>query len=371
MKLENIIERIHTTEKGDKAVIEELKNDKKPVLVYGCSDYSKVISEYLRKQGIELDAFVVDEPYWTEDFYIEDKKVLCMDDVALEKYNVVIGFGDVEKSRFLINNAGLLKTKFYFLWEPITCYVWDLEYIKNSWKFYKEVFDGLADERSKRTLYELIAAKLNGCCSKPLLEVADGGKHYFNELTFCPDSKDEIFIDCGAYSGDTIEQYINFTNSKYKKIYAFEPGKEILDVLKKNMGSYKNIEIVNKGVWNEETFLTFEDSGETAHIDNETGKNTIEVTTIDTVVQADERITFIKMDIEGSELKALQGARQTIERDMPKLAICCYHKKEDIIELFAFMKNCENSEYRYHIYLRQHSNSAYETVLYAIPVKRN
>ena len=370
MKLENIIERIHTSPKDDKVVFEELKNDNKPVLIYGCSDYSKVIFEYLKKQGIKIDAFVVDKPYWEENFYIEDKKVLCMNDVALEKYNVVIGFGDVEKSRFLINNEGLLKTKFYFLWEPITCYVWNLDYVKNNWDIINVVFDGLADKRSKRTLFELIVAKLNGCCSKQLLEAADGGKH-FNELTFCPDSKDEILIDCGAYNGDTIEQYLDFTDSNYKKIYAFEPGKEIIEVLKKNVSSYKNIEIVNKGVWNENTFLIFEDSGETSHIDNKEGENTVEVTTIDTVVQSDERITFIKMDIEGSELEALQGAVETIKRDMPKLAICCYHKKDDIIELFTFVKNCENSEYRYNIYLRQHSNSAYETVLYAIPVKRN
>lgn len=76
------------------------------------------------------------------------------------------------------------------------------------------------------------------------------------------------------------------------------------------------------------------------------------------------------MDVEGSELESLKGAADTIRKNHPKLAICCYHKKEDIIVLYQYIKSFDNDETEYKFYLRHHSNSAYETVLYAIPIKK-
>ncbi|MFI3174418.1 MAG: FkbM family methyltransferase [Bacillota bacterium] len=73
------------------------------------------------------------------------------------------------------------------------------------------------------------------------------------------------------------------------------------------------------------------------------------------------------MDIEGAELVALQGGEQTIKKYKPKLAICIYHKPEDVIELFAYIKNLV-PEYKF--YIRHYSNTQTETVLYAIPPKK-
>lgn len=102
--------------KCDKKIsdIEEIKKSMKPVLIYGASSYSKNVYIYLRKNDIEIEAFVVDAPYWKEDFYIENVQVKCLENYNIEDYCIVVGFGDVLKSRFLINNESLLKSKFYF-----------------------------------------------------------------------------------------------------------------------------------------------------------------------------------------------------------------------------------------------------------------
>lgn len=76
-----------------------------------------------------------------------------------------------------------------------------------------------------------------------------------------------------------------------------------------------------------------------------------------------EGASYIKMDIEGAELKALEEARNTIVNYKPKLAICVYHKPEDIIEIPLYIHKIV-PEYRF--YLRHHSKTAEETVLYAI-----
>jgi FkbM family methyltransferase len=76
------------------------------------------------------------------------------------------------------------------------------------------------------------------------------------------------------------------------------------------------------------------------------------------------RVTFIKMDIEGAELAALKGARLIISGQKPKLAICVYHKFEDIWEIPEYIWSLAPE---YSLYLRHHSPLSTETVLYAAP----
>lgn len=368
MDWKGILERVNQSN-GDEKVFYELRKSSKHVLVYGCSNYSEIIYTYLKNNDIKIEAFVVDKPYWKHGLMIDNRPVKCIDDYDIEKYNIVVGFGDVNKSRFLMNSKSLLKTSFYFLWDPVMYYKWDTEYVENNWDALLNVYNGLADEQSKITLYELIISKINQCCTPQLLAIADGECHYFNRLTFCHNTKNEIFLDCGAYTGDTILQYNKFTAGKYKKIYAFEPNKEFIEDLRNNLKILDGVEIIEKGTWNRETVLKLKSDKEISHITDSDDGNCIKVTTIDKAVKEEDKITFIKMDIEGSELRSLQGAIKTIKRDMPKMAICCYHKKDDIIELFRFMK--ENCNIQYKIYLRHHSNSSCETILYGIPYSKN
>lgn len=69
------------------------------------------------------------------------------------------------------------------------------------------------------------------------------------------------------------------------------------------------------------------------------------------------------MDIEGSELAALRGAEKTIKKSKPKLAICVYHKPEDLITIPQFISSLV-PEYKF--FLRHHQYISWDTVLYAI-----
>ena len=82
---------------------------------------------------------------------------------------------------------------------------------------------------------------------------------------------------------------------------------------------------------------------------------------IDSVV-GDDNVTFIKMDVEGSELKALEGAKNTIIRKHPRLAICIYHKAMDVIEIPSYILSLV-PEYKF--YIRHYNSHMWETVLYA------
>ena len=94
-----------------------------------------------------------------------------------------------------------------------------------------------------------------------------------------------------------------------------------------------------------------------------TGTVTIETAAIDEIVK-DDKVTFLKLDVEGAEMKALQGAKNTIMKNKPRLAVCIYHKPEDIIEIPAHLLSLNPD---YYFYIRYYNFSYNETVLYAIP----
>ena len=187
---------------------------------------------------------------------------------------------------------------------------------------------------------------------------------YFQKDIFGP-VENEVFVDGGAFIGDTIKSYVeNFGGRGYKKIYAWEPSSINRKGLKRTADRYGKTEIVPYGMWNEKSKLSFnEEAGSGSHMAEE-GEQcvvTIDVDSIDNVCAGD-KVTLIKMDVEGSELKALEGAINVIKRDKPRLAICVYHKPEDLYEIPQWIKSVIPE---YKLYLRQHERSDYETVLYA------
>ena len=149
-----------------------------------------------------------------------------------------------------------------------------------------------------------------------------------------------IFVDCGAYTGDTVKKFIDFVGGDYKKIFALEPDKENFAKLKNFIAekNYKNVEIFNCGAYNEKTTLKFGSAGTMAGTVADWGTVSVNVDTIDNIV-GDSHVDLIKMDIEGSELAALEGAIKTLEHSKPALALSAYHRKEDLITIPQFVKN--------------------------------
>lgn len=183
---------------------------------------------------------------------------------------------------------------------------------------------------------------------------------YFDTFKF---DKDEVFLDAGAYDGDTTQKFILSTNGLYKGIYVLEPLDKQFQYIKKisKEEGWKNITLYQKAVWNCKQKLHFCDMEMgSAVVENDTGVY-VQGESIDNIV-GDDKITFIKMDVEGSELRALEGARKTIQSNKPKLAISIYHKYEDIIDLPLKILDIV-PEYKF--YIKHYTTDIWETVLYA------
>lgn len=180
--------------------------------------------------------------------------------------------------------------------------------------------------------------------------------------------EDEVFVDAGAFDGQTSAMFVQWAG-KYKKIFALEPDPQNREKCKKTLEALDaEYEILPFGAWDKPEQLSFVSGlNGASHV----GDDRQEDTEKQIIVQADklddlihEKVSFIKMDIEGAEINALKGAEKTIKTYKPKLAICVYHKKEDIWEIPRLILSYVPE---YKIYLRHYSLSKDETVLYCVP----
>ncbi len=182
------------------------------------------------------------------------------------------------------------------------------------------------------------------------------GCQYFDY--FNPE-KNEVFVDAGAYDGETTLEFVKWTNNGYSSIYALEPFETIKPILEKKLAGIKNVSIIYRAAWDKTETLFF--GGDPKAFEINGGVIAVNGARIDDIV-GEEKVTFIKMDIEGSEYQALLGAEKTIKRNRPKLAICIYHKPEDIVKIPDLIEEMV-PEYKYAI--RHYSSGWIETVLYA------
>ncbi|MBR1743528.1 MAG: FkbM family methyltransferase [Lachnospiraceae bacterium] len=195
---------------------------------------------------------------------------------------------------------------------------------------------------------------------KVMYELTEG-KIYFDE-TVPKDLKDGLFIDGGCYDGTNTECYIKKCHGRAA---CFEPDEKNISKITEKLAAYDgSYRIIPKALWSIETKVNFSVEGSLgSHItdDNTAGKG-VEAASIDTEIGA-EPVSLIKLDIEGAELEALRGAKETIMRYKPVLAISIYHKLEDILTIPQYILELV-PEYR--LYLRHYSFSDYDTVLYAV-----
>jgi len=92
------------------------------------------------------------------------------------------------------------------------------------------------------------------------------------------------------------------------------------------------------------------------------GDTSIKVDKLDNII--DSYVSFIKMDIEGAEQDAIEGAKKTIKKYHPRLAISAYHKADDIWKIPELILAIRSD---YKIYLRHYTEGFTETVIFFIP----
>ncbi|MEA2073364.1 MAG: FkbM family methyltransferase, partial [Campylobacterota bacterium] len=199
---------------------------------------------------------------------------------------------------------------------------------KEDFAKHREEYDGvyklLADEKSRSVFEKVINFKISFD-----YEFMDGftnnheGQYFDKEIL--PEIKNIRFVDGGGYVGDTATEVIKHYPD-FSKLYLIEPIPENIRIAKRELGEYENIEFLTCGVSDKKETLYFNEEKSFSTIYG-SGTQSVEVDTIDNIVK--EKVDYIKLDIEGAEQDAIEGAKETIQKYKPILAICIYHKAED------------------------------------------
>ena len=182
---------------------------------------------------------------------------------------------------------------------------------------------------------------------------------------------DEVLVDCGAFSGDTVKRFLSIRNENFKKIYAFEPDVKNYAHLKEYVKGLPQainvkIETKNQGVGNSIGLVRFHSDGTVRSLASNEGSDVVSIVRLDEAASKTTP-TLIKMDIEGGEIDALQGCEEIIRSHKPVLAICVYHSSQHLWSVpLLIHKLCKD----YQFFLRAHAEDCWDVTCYAIPKDR-
>ena len=225
---------------------------------------------------------------------------------------------------------------------------------------FEEVVYLLEDDLSKKTFRAVINYHLTYNIKE--IEPFIIYPQYFQKDILLPRQDYEAFVDGGAYTGDSGKEFLKiFNESAQYKVYLWEADPDNLAKLNKSFSNVPYCEIVPYAMWDCADTLSFNSSGTPAAAINREGNYQVDADSIDKI-HAGQEITFIKMDIEGAEIKALEGAKKTIVEQKPKLAISIYHKYEHLYQIPLMLKEMVPD---YKLYIRHHSDTLSDTVVYA------
>jgi len=178
-----------------------------------------------------------------------------------------------------------------------------------------------------------------------------------------------VFVDCGAYDGDTIRQFLRQQNGHFGRIYAFEPDENNCDRLRAYVQSLGDdiaarVQIFNAAVGNARKEIGFNATGDMSASFTESGSARVQVLPLDEVVATDGAPSLLKFDVEGAEAEALEGARNLIRKSRPIVALSIYHRPDDLWHL-PMQLNSMTDGYRF--FLRTQGEDGMDVICYAVP----
>ena len=337
-----------------------IKSAGKPVVLFGMGNGADMIIDVFEKYSIKWEGVFASDKF-VRGHSFHSKKVLTL----LQAEEI---FGDfVAVMTFAVHDdetIGFVKkiSEKHQLFSPTVPVagsgLFTREFAEQNIEKINRVYSLLADERSRKTFENVIKFKISGKLGY-LFEVYSPEQEVFDGVLKLSDS--ETILDLGAYDGDTLRIFLQNTGGKYKKIVALEPDEKNFRKLAKATQDMENVELINKGVWKENTVLRFQKSAGRQSKVSDNADRQIEVIGVDSLK---EDFSFIKMDVEGCEREALLGAEKTIKKCLPKLYVCAYHRNEDIFDLPLLINSFDE---RYKLYFRQHKYiPAWESNFYAV-----
>lgn len=232
-------------------------------------------------------------------------------------------------------------------------------YYKDNQKAFDEIFERLSDEESKTIFQRLVDFRLNHNLSALNTFKYNTEGQYFEPFLQLKE-EGETFVDVGGYDGYTSLQFIRHC-PKYSKIFIFEPENENIVIAQNKLAKSENVFYCEIAASDKRGKVGFKKDGWSSKVsDNESFL--VETDTIDHIICTP--VSYIKMDVEGSERFVIRGSSETIKKCHPCLAISIYHEIDDYIAIPHEVLNIRSD---YNLFIRHYTEGVDETVMYFVP----
>ena len=356
---------------------DEVAEGRRQLVIFGSGRLGRRVREGLAGTDLEPVAFADNNPeVWGK--VIDGLPVLSPEDAA-DKYSrnttFIVAIWHPSRSPLmsaLIDQLRALDCRTLpfpqLFWRHASVFLpyffWDLpEHLLLKRREISAAFELFDDDDSRQAFVAQMQLRLKGdfeCIGEPFK-----GEQYFPGLFSL--SAEECFVDCGSYTGDTIQDFISQTGNCFGKVIAFEADAAVMPALESvvhDLGARVSLHQAAVGARNGTVHFTGDGIGGGC-VTGASG-TTVRCVRLDDAV-AGERVSFIKMDIEGAELDALEGAHNIITRDRPVLAICSYHRPYHLWRVPAYLKTLIPDSA---CFLRCHCADGLDTVCYTVPPER-
>ena len=248
----------------------------------------------------------------------------------------------------------------------------EYDYIKDHEKEFERLYQNLADRQSGLTLEGILNYRLT---RDPVwLEKIKSNETPYLDKTVIDENAYRkmgkgVVIDGGAFDGDSVEIFVKHLGGQGAlDIHCYEAESKNCKALKERIErgewSPHSVTLHQAALWDKKGTISFGGAGLSGRV-NDGGDTGILAERIDDATY--DSVGMIKLDVEGAERNALEGARHTINRCRPVLAVCAYHLQDDLLTLSDFIRSLEGN---YRVYLRHYMLSAGDSILYGIPYEK-
>ncbi len=346
---------------GLTSVWQRLKTDGKPVVLYGMGDGADKVLNAFERYKIKASAVMASDDFVRgQSFHGFEVKRLSQLEEEYGDFNIALCFASQLED--VMSHIKSVAKRHTVLVPSVPAFgntLFDNDFISQNAEAMKNAYTLLGDELSKKVYKNVLKFYYTGELYL-LDEITTDKDEAFKSLLNLSDS--EVYVDLGAYNGDTIDEFLHYCKGTYRKIVAFEPNAKNFAKLQTHCRNMSNIDLWQLGAYSRNTVLTF---------NNKAGRNSaISDKGVETRVAAVDSIlcglaaSYIKADVEGADIETILGMKKTLQNFKPKLNFAAYHRFEDIFRLPLLIKQI-NHEYK--IFLRHHPYiPAWDTNLYCV-----
>lgn len=323
-----------------------------PFVIWGAGSLSHSVKKYMDHYGIKVSCYWVDG-----DCELREREGIPVYSLLeiqkkFSKFNVVFGHAKYELKKGIAERCKNIQGVFCI---PNVCYgqyqKMEKVFFENHAERYYENFNLFNDCTSKKCMIAYLKCKLSENVDY-IIEVHNGSMNYFENPVYTV-GKNEVYVDIGAYTGDSLDLFLRTTGNNYKRIYAYEPESKSYDLLKEYVGKkkLKNIVLEQKGTWNKKERLFFNDTEESSGIGSLLSDNMtclIDVDALDNML-LDEDVTLVKINFLAGVRETVEGMKKLMVRSKPKLVITVGFDEYALLSIPLLIKEINPA---YKLYLR-------------------